>query len=74
MSEPDKVVYSAVPRPKTITVAALMRQLSKFDESLEVMVDTEARCDQYHMYPVEGVWEVKEEEGVGKFVYISLHI
>ena len=65
----DKVA----PRPKPMTVGQMIEKLSKYDKSLVVWVDTEARCDQYHMYPVEGVWDTPDS-GRGGGVHISLHI
>jgi hypothetical protein len=73
MNDDDKVVYVAAPRPKPMTVGHMIAELSKHDKSMEVWVDTEARCDQYHMYPTDGVWEAPDI-GHGKTVYISLSI
>lgn len=58
-----------------MTVGEVIAKLSKMDKDLPLWVDTEARCDQAHLYPVSGVWELtKKQSGIDKIAYLSLHI
>lgn len=73
MNNDDKIVYMTGPKD-TLTVGQVIEKLSKMDKSLPLWVDTEARCDQAHLYPVEGAWDDVIDDGLGRRAVLTLHI
>lgn len=75
LSKGDQIVYTARPRPRAMSVGELIQKLQAMDKDLPVYVDTEARCDQYHMYPTSDVYDTSDERtGMEKQAIIFLHI